>query len=73
MVVTLVNKNKSKKSKKPSRSVRNSPKKIQEQPPSTTTETIDKKTAPVLVFDLKTGVVMDEATGNRYILKPIND
>ncbi|VVC34505.1 Hypothetical protein CINCED_3A004952 [Cinara cedri] len=33
----------------------------------------DKKTAPVLVFDMKTGVVMDEATGNKFVLKPIDD
>lgn len=45
-------------------------------PTTTNTRTrsaANKKTAPVLVFDIKTGVVMDEATGNKYILKPIND
>lgn len=42
-------------------------------PTVTATRSTDKKTAPVLVFDMKTGVVMDESTGNKYILKPIND
>lgn len=42
-------------------------------PTTKNTRSANKKTAPVLVFDIKTGVVMDEATGNKYILKPIND
>lgn len=33
----------------------------------------DQKTAPVLVFDMKTGVVMDESTGNKFVLKPIHN
>lgn len=41
--------------------------------PIATRNVNDKKTAPVLVFDMKTGVVMDEATGNKFILKPIDD
>lgn len=41
--------------------------------PSNAGSVVDKKSAPVLVFDMKTGVVMDEATGNRFVLKPIND
>lgn len=41
--------------------------------PTNTGSVVDKKSAPVLVFDMKTGVVMDEATGNRFVLKPIND
>lgn len=71
MMITL-HKNKP---KKPVRNVRNNyPKKLSE--PSvapTTAGSTAKKTAPVLVFDMKTGVVMDEATGNKFILKPIND
>lgn len=42
-------------------------------PTATNTKSTNKKTAPVLVFDIKTGIVMDEATGNKYILKPLND
>lgn len=70
MMITLL-KNKP---KKPVKSVRNYPKRIIEPPAaSTTIGSSTKKTAPVLVFDMKTGVVMDEATGNKFILKPIKD
>ncbi|KAE9532718.1 hypothetical protein AGLY_009799 [Aphis glycines] len=70
MTITLL-KNKP---KKPVKSVRNYPKRLVE--PSAAPTTIGsstKKTAPVLVFDMKTGVVMDEATGNKFILKPIKN
>ncbi|XP_025418908.1 uncharacterized protein LOC112689418 isoform X2 [Sipha flava] len=63
------------KSKKPTRSVRNNNINRLLEPAVTQsmgTGNADKKNAPVLVFDLKTGVVMDEATGNKFILKPIN-
>lgn len=63
------------KSKKSTRNIRNNKKKVSE--PSvvvqTTTRHGDKKKAPVLVYDMKTGVVMDEATGNKFILQPLND
>lgn len=60
--------------KKPVRNVRNKQKIISEPlAASSTTRNVNQKTAPVLVFDTKTGVVMDEATGNKFILKPINE
>lgn len=33
----------------------------------------NKKKAPVLVFDMKTGVVMDESTGNKFVLQPLKN
>lgn len=63
------------KSKKPTRSIRNNNANRLLEPvvsQITGTGNTDKKNAPVLVFDLKTGVVMDEATGNKFFLKPIN-
>ncbi|XP_003240562.1 uncharacterized protein LOC100575185 [Acyrthosiphon pisum] len=70
MMMTLL-KNKP---KKPVKGVRNYPKRLVEPPAAPTTiGSSAKKTAPVLVFDMKTGVVMDEATGNKFILKPIKD
>lgn len=63
------------KSKKSTRNIRNNKKKALE--PSVTVQTTtrhgDKKKAPVLVYDMKTGVVMDEATGNKFILQPLNN
>jgi len=62
------------KPKKPVKGVRNYPKRLVEPLAARTTiKSSTKKTAPVLVFDMKTGVVMDEATGNKFILKPIKD
>lgn len=64
------------KPKKPTKNVRNNnPNRLVEPVVAQTTGpgNGDKKNAPVLVFDLKTGVVMDEATGNKFILKPINE
>lgn len=72
MVISIV-KNKP---KKPVRTIRNNSKKLN---PSATVTVLTadpdksvKKNAPVLVFDMKTGVVLDEATGNKFFLKPIN-
>lgn len=62
------------KSKKFTRNIRNNKNKVSE--PSVAVQTTrhgDKKKAPVLVYDMKTGVVMDEATGNKFILQPLND
>jgi len=62
------------KPKKPVKGVWNYPKRLVEPLAAPTTiKSSTKKTAPVLVFDMKTGVVMDEATGNKFILKPIKD
>jgi len=73
MVIKLI-KNKS---KKPVRNIRNNNSKRPVLDSSTTTRTVagtgDKKKAPVLVFDMKTGVVMDEATGNKFILQPLKE
>lgn len=41
--------------------------------PTAAPEKSAKKNAPVLVFDMKTGVVLDESTGNKFFLKPLND
>lgn len=72
IVVKLIKK----KPKKPVRNVRNNhPKRLSDSSTAAQTSvgSADKKNAPVLVFDLKTGVVMDEATGNKFILKPIKN
>lgn len=65
------------KTKKPVRNVRKNNSKRLVLNPSTTTRTAagngDKRKAPVLVFDMKTGVVMDEATGNKFILQPLKE
>lgn len=64
--------------KKPASAVRNvrtsnNPKRLSEPLISLSTNyrNVNRNTTPVLVFDTKTGVVMDEATGNKFILKPI--
>ncbi|XP_050431874.1 uncharacterized protein LOC126840278 [Adelges cooleyi] len=76
LVLTLVKTNQM--IKKPNRNIRsNYSKRV---PPVADTAMLparvnanDKKSAPVLVFDMKTGVVLDEATGNKYTLRPLND
>lgn len=62
--------------KKPNRIVRSNYRRDREDPLEATPLKSDKKhprSAPVLVFDMRTGVVLDESTGQKYLLTPIDE
>ncbi|XP_050540724.1 uncharacterized protein LOC126905240 isoform X2 [Daktulosphaira vitifoliae] len=62
--------------RRPNRIIRSNYKKKPMEPLETTPYKGDReypKSAPVLVFDMRTGVVLDESTGQKYLLKPFDD
>lgn len=73
MVITFVKS----RPKKPVRTTRHNSKRLESSAtataPTAAPEKSAKKNAPVLVFDMKTGVVLDESTGNKFFLKPLDD